>query len=73
MNLSRGVEKLASKTKKIPTAEFVFVRQGETQEAAYQCGRLKYPDIDQLILFSFISLDAKKASLKVSEVVINPS
>jgi hypothetical protein len=30
MNLSKRVEKLASKTKKIPTAEFVFVRQGET-------------------------------------------
>ena len=73
MNLSKRVEKLASKTKKIPTAEFVFVRQGETQEAAYQYGRLKYPDIDQLILFSFISPDARKASLKVSGVVINSS
>ena len=59
MNLSKRVEKLASKTKKIPTAEFVFVRQGETQEAAYQRGRLKYPDIDQLILLSFISLIKK--------------
>ena len=62
MNLSKRLEKLASKTKKIPTAEFVFVRQGETQEAAYQRGRLTYPDIDQLILCSFISPDPLKAS-----------
>jgi hypothetical protein len=60
MNLSKRIEKLASKTKKIPTAEFVFVREGETQEAAYKRGRLKYPDIDQLILFSFISPDPPK-------------
>jgi hypothetical protein len=60
MNLSKRVEKLVSKTKKIPTAEFVFVRHGENQEAAYQRGRLKYPDIDQLILVSFISPDPPK-------------
>jgi hypothetical protein len=62
MNLSKRVEKLTSKTKKILTAEFIFIRQGETQEAAYQRGRLKYPDIDQLILFSFISPDPAKKS-----------
>jgi hypothetical protein len=60
MNLSKRVEKIAAKTKKIPTAEFVFVRHGETQEAAYQRGRLKYPEIDQLILFSFIAPDPPK-------------
>lgn len=60
MNLSKRVEKLASKTQKVPTAEFVFVRHGETQEAAYERGRLKYPDIDQLILLSFISPDAPR-------------
>ena len=61
MNLSKRVEKLASKTQRSLTAEFVFVRQGETQEAAYQRGRLKYPDIDQLILFSFISADSQES------------
>jgi hypothetical protein len=60
MNLSKRVEKLASKTQKVPTAEFVFVKYGETQEAAHQRGRLKYPDIDQLILVSFISPDPPK-------------
>ena len=60
MNLSKRVEKLASKTQEAPTAEFVFIEHGETQEAAYNRGRLKYPDIDQLILFRFISPDAPK-------------
>ena len=62
MNLSKRVEKLASKTQKVSTAEFVFVKYGETQEAAHQRGRLKYPDIDQLILVSFISPDPPKMS-----------
>jgi hypothetical protein len=60
MNMSKRVEKLASKTQRAPTAEFVFVKYGETQEAAHQRGRLKYPDIDQLILVSFISPDPQK-------------
>lgn len=60
MNMSKRVEKLAFKSQKVPTAEFVFVKYGETQEAAQQRGRLKYPDIDQLILVSFISPDPQK-------------
>ena len=60
MNLSKRVEKLALKTQNAPTAEFIFVRRGETREAAYQRGRLKYPDIDQLILLSFIAPDPPK-------------
>jgi hypothetical protein len=60
MNLSKRVEKLASKAQKVPSAEFVFVRFGETQESAHQRGRLQFPDIDQLILVSFIAPGSPK-------------
>lgn len=54
MRLSNRVAKLAQKLVKEPSIEIVFRDLKESYEDAVKRGREKYPDVDKLIIVSWI-------------------